>query len=187
MLLLPCRPLMSQLISPIIHLLLSLSHPSPPVPSVALVRGSRPFTGEGTNESHSSAHVLYRLTCCLVMCDENINVGVAPVVLPLFPHVCLLNCCCIVFHPCRLLHWKMLLSFHPLECARNTVANRWLRHTGVFYCSGNNKQPHRKREEGSLALQAQRTVLARDWEQGFVVVCCFVFFVFFFFFVLFLV
>lgn len=39
---------------------LSLSHPSPSAPSVALVRGSRPFTGEGTNKSHSSVHVMLK-------------------------------------------------------------------------------------------------------------------------------
>lgn len=38
-----------------------------------------------------------------------------------------------------------------LECARNAVANRWLRHSGVLYCCGNNIS-HMERGEFSFRL-----------------------------------
>lgn len=79
---------------------------SPPVPLVAPLRGSRPFTGEGTNKSH-----LPRLTGFFVRCNGKCMQVF--VVKPRLFNICLLHCSCFLLHPCRHRLWKMLLSFHP--------------------------------------------------------------------------
>lgn len=84
------------------------------------------------------------------------TVAAACVELPLF-NACLLNRCCIVPCPCRQLRWKKCCSLFTRWNAQVILWQIVLRHTGVLYCSGNNKQPHGKRRV--YGLEAQRTVL----------------------------
>lgn len=133
----------------IIHHFLSLS-PSPPVPFVALVKGSQPFTGEGIKTSHSPVHVLlgWFVFPFLGGVQWQMSISMAFAELPI-PNACLLKCCCILLHPCGQLRWKMCLSFqhcwyvHEIQLQIDGWRN------GILYCSGNDSS-HTERDEGGL-------------------------------------
>lgn len=117
-----------------------------------MVRGGRPFTGEGTNESHSSSVRVLLMLSFSVTCGAWCR-PVWAIKLLLF-NIRLLLCSRFLLHPCRRLLWKMILSFPPTAGMCIKHCGKWtLESAAVLCCSGNSKQALLK--EGS----AQETQL----------------------------